>query len=229
MTDDPTLAAPDFRKGVPLGQIPDGGSIPGRVEAEDAILVRQGDQLFAVGAHCTHYHGPLADGLVVGDTVRCPRHHACFSLRTGEPLRAPALDPIACWRVERVGDTVYVREKVAESIARTARLSGARPGAPRAIVIVGGGGAGLAAADVLRREGYDGALTLLSADEAAPIDRPNLSKDFLEGTAQDDWMPLRPPEYYAERRIDLVLESRVSGIDVRQKRVQLESGKAYAF
>ena len=63
--------------------------------------------LFAVGALCTHYHAPLADGLIVGDTVRCPMHHACFSLRTGEALRAPALDPIACWRVERVGDTVY--------------------------------------------------------------------------------------------------------------------------
>jgi NADPH-dependent 2,4-dienoyl-CoA reductase/sulfur reductase-like enzyme/nitrite reductase/ring-hydroxylating ferredoxin subunit len=229
MTDEPTPAAPDFRKGIPLHAIPEGGSIPGRVEAEDAILVRQGDQLFAVGAHCTHYHGPLADGLVVGDTVRCPRHHACFSLRTGEPLRAPALDPIACWRVERVGDTVYVREKLAESSGRTGQSSGARPSAPRAIVIIGGGGAGLAAADVLRREGYDGPLTLLSADEAAPIDRPNLSKDFLEGTAQDDWMPLRPPEYYADHRIDLVLDSRVSEIDVRQKRVHLDGGKAYAF
>jgi NADPH-dependent 2,4-dienoyl-CoA reductase/sulfur reductase-like enzyme/nitrite reductase/ring-hydroxylating ferredoxin subunit len=229
MTDEPTPEAPDFRKGISLHEIPDGGSIPGRVEAEDAILVRQGDQLFAVGAHCTHYHGPLADGLVVGDTVRCPRHHACFSLRTGEPLRAPALDPIACWRVERVGDTVFVREQLAESSGRTAQSSGARPSAPRAIVIIGGGGAGLAAADVLRREGYDGPLTLLSADEAAPIDRPNLSKDFLEGTAQDDWMPLRSPEYYAERRIDLVLDSRVSDIDVRQKRVQLDGGKAYAF
>jgi NADPH-dependent 2,4-dienoyl-CoA reductase/sulfur reductase-like enzyme/nitrite reductase/ring-hydroxylating ferredoxin subunit len=229
MTDEPALAAPDFRKGIPLQEIPDGGSIPGRIEAEDAILVRHGDQLFAVGAHCTHYHGPLADGLIVGDTVRCPRHHACFSLRTGEALRAPALDPIACWRVERVGETVYVREKLPETIARTAQPSGARPGAPRAIVIIGGGGAGLAAADVLRREGYDGQLALLSADDAAPIDRPNLSKDFLEGTAQDDWMPLRSPEYYAERRIDLVLNSRVSAIDVRQKRVQLESGKAYPF
>ena len=62
-----------------------------------------------------HYHGALADGLIVGDTVRCPLHHACFSLRTGEAISAPALDPIACWRVERTGDQVFVREKIAVS------------------------------------------------------------------------------------------------------------------
>jgi NADPH-dependent 2,4-dienoyl-CoA reductase/sulfur reductase-like enzyme/nitrite reductase/ring-hydroxylating ferredoxin subunit len=229
MADEPTLSAPDFRSGIPLEEIPDGGSVLGRVEADEVILVRRGDQLFAVGAHCTHYHGPLADGLIVGDTVRCPWHHACFSLRTGEPLRAPALDPIACWRVERIRDTVYIREKLAESSARPAQPTGARPSAPRAIVIVGGGGAGLAAADMLRREGYDGQLTLLSADDAPPTDRPNLSKDFLAGHAQDDWIPVRSPEYYEERRIELILNSRASAIDVRQKSVQLENGRSFPF
>ena len=79
-----------------------------------SIVVRQGDELFAVGAHCTHYHGPLADGLVVGDTVRCPWHHACFSLanRRGAARAGARSDP--CWRVERVGDTVFVREKLGE-------------------------------------------------------------------------------------------------------------------
>jgi len=229
MSDTPTSAAPDFRRGVPFQSVPDGGAVSGRVGEDDAILVRQGHELFAVGAHCTHYHGPLGDGLIVGDTVRCPWHHACFSLRTGEALRAPALDAIACWRVERVGDTVYAREALPESTARTAPSSGARSSVPRSIVIVGGGAAGLAAADVLRREGYDGGLTMLSADEAPPTDRPNLSKDFLAGNAQDDWIPLRAPEFYAERRIDLVLDSRVSAVDVRQKRVHLERGESYGF
>ena len=92
---------PDFTAGFRFQDLPDGVPVPGRASGDDVILVRRGDELFAVGASCTHYHGPLADGLVVGDTVRCPWHHACFSLRTGEALRAPALDPIACWRVER--------------------------------------------------------------------------------------------------------------------------------
>src|ERR1700674_2278161 len=142
---------PDFKSGFALDQLVDGGMVVGRVEDEDVLLVRRGDALFAVGASCTHYHGPLVDGLVAGETVRCPWHHACFSLRTGEALRAPALDPIACWRVERVGDKAFVREKLA------APAPGARPpsisrGAPASVVIVGGGAAGLAAADMLRRE-----------------------------------------------------------------------------
>jgi NADPH-dependent 2,4-dienoyl-CoA reductase/sulfur reductase-like enzyme/nitrite reductase/ring-hydroxylating ferredoxin subunit len=229
MTDKQDPLTPDFKSGVPLHALPAGGMVVGHVDGEDAVLARRGDEVFAFGAHCTHYHGPLADGLIVGDTVRCPWHHACFSLRTGESLRAPALDPIPCWRVERVGDTVYVREKLPEPGVRGAAPSQQRASTPASIVIAGGGGAGLAAADMLRREGYDGPVVMLSADDAPPCDRPNLSKDFLAGTAQEDWIPLRPPEFYTDRRIDLVLGARVSALDIRQKRIQLESGKMYEF
>jgi apoptosis-inducing factor 3 len=229
MTDKPDPPAPDFRSGCPLEKLVDGSAVSGLVDSEDAILVRRGDEIFAVGAHCTHYHGPLAAGLVVGDTLRCPWHHACFSLRSGEALRAPALDPIARWRVERVGDMVYVKEKLAEPGPKDSRPSAARRSAPASIVILGGGGAGLAAADMLRREGYDGRLVMLSADDSPPSDRPNLSKDFLAGTAQEDWIPLRPPEFYTERRIDLMLGSRVSAIDAREKNLRLEGGKTLSF
>jgi NADPH-dependent 2,4-dienoyl-CoA reductase/sulfur reductase-like enzyme/nitrite reductase/ring-hydroxylating ferredoxin subunit len=215
---------PDLGNGVTIHDLPDGGMVAGHVDGEEAILARTGDALFAVGAYCTHYHGPLAEGLLVGDTVRCPWHHACFDLRTGEASCAPALDPIPRWRVERVGDLVFVREKLAQPSARSGPPAVKPPSVPGSVVIVGGGAAGLAAADMLRREGYDGALTILSADDSPPVDRPNLSKDFLAGTAPDDWLPLRAPEYYAERRIDLVLDARVSSVDVRQKRVLLENG-----
>ena len=225
---DKDASSPDFRNGFALRDLPDGATVSGRVDAEEAILVRRGDRLFAVGAHCTHYHGPLAEGLVVGDTVRCPWHHACFSLVTGEALRAPALDPISCWRVERVGDTAYVREKL-EALSAATPSPSSPPRMPASVVIVGGGGAGLAAAEMLRRSGYGGPLTMLSADEAAPSDRPNLSKDFLAGTAQDDWIPLRSPEFYTENRIELVLNARVAAIDPRQKQVRLETGKTYAY
>jgi NADPH-dependent 2,4-dienoyl-CoA reductase/sulfur reductase-like enzyme/nitrite reductase/ring-hydroxylating ferredoxin subunit len=216
-------ALPNLAEGIPLAQVPDGGFVTGRVGDEDVLLVRRGDAIAAIGAHCTHYHGPLAEGLVVGDTIRCPWHHACFSLKTGEALGAPALDPIACWHVERQGDLVLVREKRPEPAPRTPASK------PSSIVIVGGGAAGLAAADMLRRDGYDGPLTMISADESAPCDRPNLSKDFLAGTAQEDWIPLRPDEFYRDKRIDLVLNARVTSIDTRERRVHVENGASYPF
>jgi NADPH-dependent 2,4-dienoyl-CoA reductase/sulfur reductase-like enzyme/nitrite reductase/ring-hydroxylating ferredoxin subunit len=215
----------DLSNGVPLASIPDGGKLLGVVQGEDVLVVRRGTELFAVGAHCTHYHGPLADGLVVDDEVRCPWHHACFSLRTGEALRAPALDPIACWHVEQAGENVFIREKIAS--AATKRVSTTTH--PSSVIIIGGGAAGLAAADMLRRQGYGGPLTMISADTAPPVDRPNLSKDFLAGTAPDEWIPLRPPEWYSERNIDLALNSRVASLDTKQKKVTTEDGKTYNY
>ena len=228
MADSNDAALPDFGAGVSVSALPDGGTLLGRAGSEDVVLARSGDEIFAVGAHCTHYHGPLADGLVVGDTVRCPWHHACFSLRSGEPLRAPALDPIVCWRVERQGAMAFVREKLPEPRPSPTQSHHTRH-TPSSVVIVGGGGAGLAAADMLRRHGYDGPVTMISADEAPPSDRPNLSKDYLAGTAKDDWIPLRPPEFYTERRIELLLGSPVSSVDIRARQVLLEGGARHSF
>ena len=216
---------PDLKSGVPLAAIPDGRSLLGTVGEEEVLLIRRGKDLFAVGAHCTHYGGPLADGLLVDDTVRCPWHHACFSLRSGEALRAPALDPIQCWRVEQAGDKVFVSEKLPP--ASPTPISNAAH--PSSILIAGGGGAGLAAADMLRRKGYNGPLTILSVDSAPPCDRPNLSKDFLAGTAQDDWIPLRPPVWYSDRKINLVLNSRATSLDTKQKKVNTADGKTYEY
>lgn len=231
MGDSKTEARPDLSKGVAIAALSDHGILLGRIGDEDAVLARSGGEFFAVGAHCTHYHGPLADGLVVEDTIRCPWHHACFSLRSGEALRAPALDPVPCWRVERSGEMVFVREKLPEHQAARGRAgrSPQAPQAPSSVVIVGGGAAGLTAADILRRENYEGPITMISADDSPPSDRPNLSKDYLAGHAQEDWIPLRSPEFYTEKHIELLLKTRVSSIDVARRKVLLEGGKEREF
>ncbi|MBV8524567.1 MAG: FAD-dependent oxidoreductase [Acetobacteraceae bacterium] len=216
---------PDLTQGVPVTDLPAGGMVAGRV-GEDAVLVaRSGEEFFAIGATCTHYGGPLAEGLVVGDTVRCPWHHACFSLRTGEALRAPAFDPVSSWQVERQGDRIFVREKLAAPLVQRA----APTRAPERVVIVGGGAAGFAAAERLRREGYSGALTMLSDDADAPYDRPNLSKDYLAGKAPEEWIPLRPASFYADSGIDLRVSTAVGGIDPNARRVLLADGGEIAF
>ena len=215
----------DLTAGVRFDSLPDGGAFAGHVGDDEIVVVRRGDRVFAIGAHCTHYHGPLAEGLVVADTIRCPLHHACFDLATGEALRAPALDSVACWRVERKGDTVFVREKL-PAVVKTAP-AGSRH--PSSIVIVGGGAAGLAANDMLRREGYSGPIAMISADADPPVDRPNLSKDYLAGEAQPDWIPLWPEDLYREKRVDLVLGAHATSIDVAGRRVRLQDGTSREF
>ncbi len=180
------LTGPDLSKGVALSSIRDGAMLLGHADGEPALLARRGDEVFAIGAICTHYGAPLEQGLFLDDTVRCQWHHACFSMRSGEALRAPALNPVSCWRVEQRDGVAYVREKL-EIAGRQPAITGSR--LPRSIVIVGGGGAGNAAAEVLRREGYSGSITMLSADESSPCDRPNLSKGYLSGEAPEEFEP----------------------------------------
>src|SRR5215467_1996551 len=217
---------PDLAQGIPLGDVPDGGMVGGHVGDDAVLLARRGDEFFAIGATCSHYGGPLAEGLTVDDTVRCPWHHARFSLRSGEAVGAPAFNPMACWRVEKRDGKVFVREKIAPA---DRRRSASASGKPERVVIVGGGGAGFAAAEMLRREGFAGSVTLLSADDAAPYDRPNCSKDYLAGNAPEDWMPLRPPEFYRDQSIDLRLRAEVTGIDPKARKVALADGGSVPF
>ena len=177
-------------------------------------------EIFAIDAHCSHYHGPLAEGLVVGDSIRCPWHHACFDLRSGEATRAPALNPLAVWQVEHEGDRILVRHKREQPKPRG---KGAVD-APGRIVIVGGGAAGFAAAEMLRRQEFQGSIVMLSNDAAPPVDRPNLSKDYLAGSAPEDWLPLRPDSFYAEAHIDLRLKTDVVSIDTKARNVVLAGG-----
>jgi NADPH-dependent 2,4-dienoyl-CoA reductase/sulfur reductase-like enzyme/nitrite reductase/ring-hydroxylating ferredoxin subunit len=220
-----TPAGPDLTQGVAIDTLADGAMIAGHVGEDAVLLARRGSEFFAIGATCSHYSGPLAEGLIVGDTVRCPWHHACFSLRTGEALHAPAINPVACWTTEQRGGNVYVRDKVDRP--PHIRIAPARE--PRRIVIVGGGAAGFAAAEMLRRQRYDGSIVMISDDAAPPVDRPNLSKDYLAGTAPEEWVPLRDDAFYADQHIDLRLNTTVSAIDVAKHEVKLADGSAVPY
>src|SRR5256886_8061290 len=140
MADDKTPAGPDLTQGVPLASVTDGGSLLGHVGDEAVLLVRHGAEVFAIGAECTHYHGPLAEGVVTDGEVRCPWHHACFDIRTGEALHAPALSPVACWKVEQQDGNVIIHDKIEPKPRRRGKPSGR----PDKIIIVGGGAGGFA-------------------------------------------------------------------------------------
>jgi len=217
-------AGPDLARGIAPSEIPDGGMIQGHVGDEAVLVARKREQYYAIGATCSHYGGPLAEGLMADDTVHCPWHHARFCLRTGEALGAPAFLPVSCWKVEQQGGKIFVREKAAPPPTRTTR-------APKneRMVIVGGGAAGFASAEMLRREGFEGSVTLVSADDAVPYDRPNCSKDYLAGSAPEEWMPLRPEEYYKDQAIALELKSEVVALDARERQVSLKNGRRIPF
>ncbi len=218
---------PDLTKGISLEDLADGGSLAGHCGGEEVLLVRQGGEVFAVGAHCTHYHGPLADGLVADGAVRCPWHHAAFDLRTGEAVRPPAFSPLTCWTVEQRDGKVFVKGKRTPEKPKPRGAVGGK--APDRIVIVGGGAAGFAAAEMLRRQGYQGGIAMISQEAAAPVDRPNLSKDYLAGAAPEEWVPLRPASFYADNRIDLRLSEAVTGIDARSREVALGGGERIPY
>ncbi len=225
MTDESKqTSGPDLVAGVAISDIPDGGMLPGHVGEEAALFARRGDEVFAIGATCTHYGGPLAEGILVGGTVRCPWHHACFALRNGENVRPPALNPVASWKVIREGDRVRVGEKNPPPAAKSSPA-----GAPDSIVILGAGPAGLVAAMTLRREGFAGPIRLIGREATPPVDRPNLSKDYLAGKAPEDWIPLRPSEFYEEQKLEIRTGVAATAIDAKQRRIDLDDASSMGY
>ena len=222
-TSDGSLSGPDFASGVPFEQLREGEPLLGHINGEAAILVRVGDEAHALGATCAHYGGPLAEGLVVDGTVRCPWHHACYDLRTGEVLGAPALSSIPCYEVRREVNLLRVLGKKPER----AKAAGPSSSHPSSVVIVGAGPAGISCAESLRREGYAGPITLIGTE--APVDRPNLSKDYLAGNAPEEWLPLRTADALEEERVALKLESPARRIDLAARRLELSNGESLDY
>ncbi|HSL72268.1 MAG TPA: FAD-dependent oxidoreductase [Longimicrobiales bacterium] len=222
MSSSSELSGPDLRAGVALSDVPMGGMLLGHADGEAVLLFRRDREILALSATCTHYGGPLAEGLVVGDTLRCPWHHGCFDLRTGETIGPPALSDVAAWWVEVRDDRAFVT-------GRKAPAAHEPVAGPESVVIVGAGAAGQCAAETLRRAGYTGPVTLVDTGLDLPYDKPNLSKDYLAGAAEEAWIPLRPSEFYAEHGIDLKLGRRVVAIDSAARSVRLDDGAVLRF
>lgn len=217
------LSGPDLAAGVPIGDVPDGGLLRGHTQGAPVLLSNVDGQFHAVGAACTHYGAPLDEGLRVGDTVRCPWHHACFDLRTGEAVRAPALQALPRFAVELSNGIIRVVGPAPACPRRESRAG------PDSVVVVGAGAAGAAAVEALRTEGFQGPITLFGREPGAPVDRPNLSKDYLAGTAPEEWLPLRDTTFYRENDITLRTGVEVVRLDVTTRRIELSDGSSIAY
>ncbi len=197
---------------------------------EELLLCRVEDKYYALSAKCTHYGGPLAEGVLSGDRIVCPWHHACFNAKTGHTLEPPAQDNLIKYETSVKGGEVFISipapgEEKHQSIkkAKTVKADS------NVFVILGGGAAGFAAAQTLRQDGYDGRIIMVSQENRAPYDRPNLSKDYLSGQAQEDWMPLRSDEFYKENNIELLLNKKVRELKVKDKEIIFGDGRSIKY
>jgi NADPH-dependent 2,4-dienoyl-CoA reductase/sulfur reductase-like enzyme/nitrite reductase/ring-hydroxylating ferredoxin subunit len=216
----------DLKAGLPAEMLLDGVPLAAQIDGESVLLVRRGAEVFAIGGTCTHYSAPLADGMVVGDEIRCPWHHACFSLRTGEVTAPPALNSQPRWEVVQKDGRIFVGLKHEARDPLAARTTSQTQ--LRNVLIIGGGAAGNAAAEELRRGGFTGAVVIVDPDADAPYDRPNLSKDYLAGGAPDEWLPLRPPAFESEHGIQRIRETAVA-IDAATRTVRTEKGRDISY
>jgi NADPH-dependent 2,4-dienoyl-CoA reductase/sulfur reductase-like enzyme/nitrite reductase/ring-hydroxylating ferredoxin subunit len=221
MAEQAGLPGPDLGvAGVAVADLRPGEPLLGHAGGKPVLLLRTAAGCRAVGARCTHYGASLGRGVFDGALVRCASHHACFDADTGRAVRAPALSPLPIYRVEERHGQLFVGGPV--EIERPRPVP---PRSPASVLIVGTGAAAAAAAERLREEGYQGPVSMIGAEADGPIDRPNLSKDFLAGTAPEDWMPLRSPGFYAAQGIEVVTARRVIAIDVAGHRVRLDGGE----
>jgi apoptosis-inducing factor 3 len=236
------LTGPDLEIGVEASSVGAGKMIAGHAFGETVLLAHVEPNWFAIGAKCTHYGAPLAEGVLVGETIRCPWHHACFELRNGAASHAPALNDLPCYDVLLENDIVRITRK---RTGGQLHGSGRRPHGSRApekvivepnpitgpssVLIIGAGAAGNACAEMLRREGYRGPVTLVDGDRDAPYDRPNLSKDFLAGTAPEDWLPLHPKEFFETQRLEILSGVTAQNVDAKARTVRLSDGSTRSY
>jgi NADPH-dependent 2,4-dienoyl-CoA reductase/sulfur reductase-like enzyme/nitrite reductase/ring-hydroxylating ferredoxin subunit len=220
MGDSAPPSGPDLTTGIASSELKN--VLLGQANGESVLLVRRAGAVYAIGGKCSHYSSSMLEGRVEGDTIRCPWHHACFDLRTGEAIEGPAFNPLPCWEVQERDGRIRLLGKM--EIAPAA----APPRAPSSVVIVGAGAAGESAAEELRRRGYDGPVTMIDADAATPIDRPNLSKDNLAGTAPEEWLWLHGEEWYGEQRITR-RTGKVTKLDLAARSVVLEGGATLGY
>ena len=194
------------------------------------LLARVGDQFHAVSGSCPHYGGNLAEGALCGTHVVCPLHHAVFNVVNGDLEEPPALDALVSYEVRVEGERLMVR--VPDEVSDRHAIALAKRDVTadsRQFVVIGAGAAGYAAAQTLREEGFRGHIVMITREDRAPYDRPNLSKDYLHGHADPEWMPLRPQEFFAEHDIQLVLNREVTRVDARAKTIVFEGGETMDY
>lgn len=192
----------------------------------EILLARVGDTVWASSAKCIHYGGPLAEGVLHGDRVVCPWHHAVFDVTTGRQLEPPGCGDLQTFPVRVADGKVWVRLE-----APSPATPAAKPAYndDRLMVVVGAGAAGSSAAVALRQLGYAGRIVLLSRENRLPYDRTLLSKEVLQVAELPLPIELHPESFYRDRSIELRLGCEVRCLNAPSRTVELVGGEVLRY
>src|ERR1044071_2426773 len=191
----------------------------------EILLARVKGNYHAFAAHCTHYGAPLVEGVINGERIVCPWHHACFNAITGDLEEPPALDSLPCFPVRVEDGKVFVGAPVDAKDRRVPPMTKRQSNDERVFVIIGGGAAGYTAAQTLREDGFTGRVIMITRETHLPYDRPNLSKEYLQGNAEPSWLPLRSKDFFAEHDIEVIRGAEITHIDAAKKTIELADGE----
>lgn len=193
------------------------------------LLARVAGKYYATGAHCPHYGAPLAEGFLSGERIVCPWHHACFNVTTGDLEEPPAFDSLPHFDVRIENEQVFVRLPEDAPDRKTPPTAKRDAKDERLFVILGGGAAGFMAAQTLREDGFKGRVVMITRENRLPYDRPNLSKDYLQGNAEPEWMPLRSDDFFAENDIEVLRDKEVVRVDAARKTIEFADGETLRY
>jgi apoptosis-inducing factor 3 len=194
------------------------------------LLVRIQGQIRALGATCPHYGAPLDEGILSGSRIVCPWHHTSYNAQTGNLEEPPALDNLPVYQLKIIGDDVIVVLPDEVPGSRFPEMSRGDPQADgRVFAIIGAGAAGNAAAQTLREDGFKGRIVMITQEDRLPYDRPQLTKEYLEGKSDDGMLPLRSEEFYRDHDIECMLNSRVKKVAISNRLITFENGEELTY
>lgn len=198
-----------------------GGMKSYKQDDDSIILITRDDSTFrAFDGKCPHAGADLGTGLRCGNRVICPWHHATFDSSDGALLEPIATTGLTQYQIMDNGDslTVDTSAKIDKQVEND-KLPDTHT------IIVGGGGAGFMTAHQLRNTGYGGKITLVSAEDKAPYNRPLLSKAFLAGNMPEEKLLLGGTDWASKHDIELRLNQTVSEVLFNERSIVITDEK----
>ncbi|WFD43187.1 Apoptosis-inducing factor 1 [Malassezia psittaci] len=184
----------------------------------NALVANVKGTIVATTSKCTHYGMPLAKGVLTADgRVYCPFHGACFRMTTGDIEDSPGLDPLKKIEVEIAGDDIYLLVDPIKLRIPTDPIRENKPKSSPHTVFVGAGATTLNAVQEMRRHGYEGSITVVTAEPHATIDRTKLSKGTVPELSK---ILIRDEAYWHDRLgVDLRTSCYAYAVDIETQRV----------